>query len=391
MLTLRDALTKTDRNKTLAAFWEEARVATTPLVEAVPNEPQYSWVTFLWQAKENTINVAIIDGIGSAVGGLDPAKALLTHLLGTDVWYRTYKIRNDAVFHYWLSPNDCLELLGGTGPRNCKPQADPLNPNRLGPVSYIELSAAKPRASSVNASVYLARGKVDRTRFHSELLANDRNVWVYTPPGHLSGGARLPLLITFDGAVFLDWMQVPTILDNLIAQRRVPPMVAVLVGAASGKRDTELACDKSFTEFLAKELVPWMSNEHDATQDPALTVVAGSSRGGLASAFAAYEHPEVFGNVLSQSGSYWWSPPEETERSWLTRQFVRGPLKNVRFSISAGLMEVPDQLDTNRHLRDVLLAKGYNVDYAEFNGNHSYVAWRADFGDRLSALLGSRR
>jgi len=177
----------------------------------------------------------------------------------------------------------------------------------------------------VNASTSLARGKVERTRFHSEVLANDRDVWVYTPPGYKPGSARLPLLVTFDGPLFLDWMQIPTILDNLIAQRRVPPMVAVLVDAASGKRDSELACDQAFAEFLAKELVPWMRKEHDATPDPALNVVAGSSRGGLAAACAGYQHPEVFGNVLSQSGSYWWSPPEEAERSWLTRQFAFFP------------------------------------------------------------------
>jgi len=53
------------------------------------------------------------------------------------------------------------------------------------------------------------------------------------------------------------------------------------------------------------------------------------------------------------------------------------------------LMEIPDQLDTNRHLRDVLIAKGYPVYYAEFNGNHSYVAWRADFAARLLALIGN--
>ena len=57
--------------------------------------------------------------------------------------------------------------------------------------------------------------------------------------------------------------------------------------------------------------------------------------------------------------------------------------------MSVGLMEVPDQLDTNRHLRDVLVAKGYSVKYGEFNGNHSYVAWRADFAERLMALIGS--
>jgi enterochelin esterase-like enzyme len=59
-----------------------------------------------------------------------------------------------------------------------------LNPNRLGPVSYIELPAAKPKAALVNASASLAKGKVESTRFHSDVLANDRDVWVYTPPGY---------------------------------------------------------------------------------------------------------------------------------------------------------------------------------------------------------------
>ncbi len=327
-------------------------------------------------------------GLGAAVGGLDPAKALLTHLPGTDVWYRTYKLRNDAAFHYWLSPNDCLEFLGGIEPRNCKPQADPLNPRRLGPVSYVELPAAL-GVSLVTASPSLARGKVEKTNLHSDILNNDRDVWVYTPPAYQPSGPRYPLLVVFDGGAFLDEVPVPVILDTLIAQQRIPPMVAALVGSAAGKRNAELACDKPFTEFLASELVPWMRKKYDATDDPSRTIVGGSSLGGLASAFAGFQHPEVFGNVLSQSGSYWWSTPQELERSWLTRQFAQSPLRPLKFSMSAGLMEVPDQLDTNRHLRDVLIAKGYPVRYAEFNGNHSYVAWRADFAERLLALIGN--
>ena len=388
MAALKKSIEVGDRVTTVAAFWEETRKSGTPLIEPVSSNSPYSWVTFLWQAKENTVNVAIIDGVGAALGGLDPAKALLTHLPGTDVWYRTYKLRNDAAFHYWLSPNDCLELLGGTEPRNCKPQADPLNPRRLGPVSYVELPAA-PGVSLVTTSPSLARGKVERTHLHSDILNNDREVWVYTPPAYKPSGPRYPLLVVFDGDAFLDQVPVPVILDNLIAQQRIPPTVAVLVGNAAGRRNAELACDNPFTEFLASELVPWMHKKYDATDDPSLTVVGGSSLGGLASAFAAFQHPEVFGNVLSQSGSYWWSPPNEVERSWLTRQFAQSRLRPLKFSMSAGLMEVPDQLDTNRHLRDVLIAKGYPVRYSEFNGNHSYVAWRADFAQRLLALIGN--
>jgi enterochelin esterase family protein len=92
-------------------------------------------------------------------------------------------------------------------------------------------------------------------------------------------------------------------------------MNAVLVGNAAGRRDDELACDVPFAEFLATELVPWIYKDYAATNDPSRTIVGGSSRGGLAAAFAGFQHPEVFGNVLSQSGSYWWSPPLELERS----------------------------------------------------------------------------
>ena len=40
-------------------------------------------------------------------------------------------------------------------------------------------------------------------------------------------------------------------------------------------------------------------------------------------------------------------------------------------------------------MRDVLTAKGYPLHYAEFNGNHSYLNWRAEFADRLIDLIGT--
>lgn len=387
--TLAKAIESGDRTAAVAGFWNEVSKSGSPLVEPVAEDMNYSWVTFLWQQRENTINVAIIDGVASGIGGSDPSKALMTHFAGTDIWYRTYKVRNDASFHYWLSPNDSLESTATTEPRSSKAQPDPLNPRRLGTVSFLELPAA-PGRSLFTVSPSVAHGKVERTHFHSDLLNNDRDVWIYTPAAYQSSGARYPLLVVLDGNAFLDQVSVPVILDNLIAQKRIPPMVAALVGNIPGRRDAELSCNRSFTDFLASEIVPWMRKSYGATDESSRTVVAGSSLGGLASAFAGFQHSEVFGNVLSQSGSYWWSPLDALERSWLTVQFARSPLRALRISMSVGMMELPrEQLDTNRSLRDVMTAKGYWVDYGEFNGNHSYVAWRADFGERLLALLGT--
>jgi enterochelin esterase family protein len=62
--------------------------------------------------------------------------------------------------------------------------------------------------------------------------------------------------------------------------------------------------------------------------------------------------------------------------------------------MDAGVFEV-DQvgtggmvLETSRHMRDVLLAKGYEVHYQQFVGGHDYLSWRGTFADGLVALIG---
>ena len=200
-------------------------------------------------------------------------------------------------------------------------------------------------------------------------------------------GERYPLLVVLESGAYADYVPVPAILDALIADKRIPPLVAVLVGNVN--RAEELSCSRSFADFLAQELVPWMRDAYSAGADPQRTIVSGASLGGLAAAFAAFQHPEVFGNVLSQSGSYWWAPSNESQQEWLTRQFAAAPNRPIRVVMSVGAMEIPQQRDTNQRFRDVLSSKGYVLDYAEFNGNHSYFSWRTDFATRLVKLIGS--
>jgi hypothetical protein len=65
MAQLRDSV-REKRPTAVNSFWDEIRKAGSPLIEPVPGEPQYSWVTFVWQAMGNTANVAIIDGVPEA-------------------------------------------------------------------------------------------------------------------------------------------------------------------------------------------------------------------------------------------------------------------------------------------------------------------------------------
>ena len=140
---------------------------------------------------------------------------------------------------------------------------------------------------------------------------------------------------------------------------------------------------------------PFWRRGYRVTADPARTAIAGSSLGGLAAACAASKSSNVFGNVLSLSGSFYWRPPGEIEPEWLARQLATGPKLPLHFYLEAGLMEDrpprpegPSLLASNRHLRTVLQAKGYAVEYREFNGGHSILNWRGSLADGLLALFG---
>jgi enterochelin esterase-like enzyme len=127
-------------------------------------------------------------------------------------------------------------------------------------------------------------------------------------------------------------------------------------------------------------------------------------------------HSEVFGNVISQSGSFWWAPDHNggyggplchdlgyvpgdyadatTEVNWMAKQFLARPKLPVRFDLEAGVFELDrygkggDSLEPTRALRDVLLAKGYEVHYQQFVGGHDGLSWRGTIADALIALLG---
>jgi enterochelin esterase family protein len=231
---------------------------------------------------------------------------------------------------------------------------------------------------------------------------------VYTSPDYSPDGAPYGLVLLFDGEAYLRDIPVPTILDNLHAAGHLPPLVAVLVGNPDGDpavRMRELLCPPPLVDFVMQELLPWAAGRYQITADPGSTVIAGQSAGGLAAAFCALRHSDRFGNVLSLSGSFWWTPgwqargavEDAPEPGRLIHEYLRAGRLPLRFYLTVGLMEsaaltrdiVNLGLPLQRHMRDVLRAKGYEVLYREFNGGHDRLGWRANVADGLVALIGS--
>lgn len=397
----------------IEAFWREVTAAGAPLIESLPGEERYRLVTFLWRGQEDIKNVLIVGGVTPrwAYSRESAEEKLMAKLPGTDVRYKTYRVRSDARVTYLLSPNDPLV----EDKRSPTWQLDPLNRDRF----EFKLDPENPQSANVTpaASVLslpdaparrwtrtrdrVARGTVTATKIKSTLLGNERRLWIYTPPGYQRRGGRYPLLILFDGWEYLHWIPTPTILDNLIADSLIPPLVAVMVDTVP--RRGELACYQPFGSFLTNELLLSLRTEYHLTNDPEQTVLAGSSLGGLAATCYALENPRVFGKALSQSGAFWWNPPvfwpkhaqstvsEEEPPEWVSRRLANSPRARLRLYLEIGLLETsgnPSMLVANRHVRDVLQAKGYQFRYVEFNGRHEFANWQETLGDGLIYLLG---
>lgn len=372
-------------------FWEEIGKLGTPLVEPASADASRSLVTFLWRGDRKTEGVFLL---GSLSG-----EALLTRLDGTDVWYRSYLVRRDARFTYRLAP---FRGSVPSDPGKIRETAgiDPFNPRRHPPAGPPLLSVAE--MPDAPAQPWIVRkpgtpaGVVKEGTIQSSILRGSRPVAVYTPPGYEAGTERTyPLLIVFDGTAYRDLIPLPAILDNLTATGKIPPVVAILVGRLEAEeRESDLSCNRSFSRFVAEELLPWARQGYRVTSEAGGVALAGSSLGGLGAACAVLERPDLFGNVLAQSGAFWWKQEGDPQFEWVRRQLASRPRLPLRFYLDVGTLEVrpaagngPSLLEANRRLVQTLRAKGYDLLFSEYSGGHGYANWQGTIADGLIFLL----
>lgn len=380
-------------------FWSDVAKRTTPIVEPFPSDTSLILVTFVYR---DTLQAKAIQVSGGAAGW-DDWLTRLAPVGGTDIWFKTvvlprtvrvgyqFRVDDDQGPPWYIDPN--------FGKRFATWHGDRLNPNVdstmrvFGARSKLVGPGAVPQPYTIRRAD-VPRGTVDSLSIDSKVLGQHRRAWMYIPPSPAARGQPLPLLVLFDGGAFTSDRHVPTptILDNMLAAGKIAPVAALFVdnGAA---RMTELGCDSTFAAFVVTEALPVVHHRYSVTSDPARTAIGGSSHGGLAAVCAALRFPGVFGNVISQSASYWWAPPNE-EAEWPAREISRRPTLPVRFYLDVGLFETdrsqgngPGQVITNRHFRDVLRAKGYDVFYQEFPGAHEYFNWRGTITTALERFF----
>ena len=380
-------------------FWSRIASQHSPMVEPDFSDPKYSLVTFVWRGDRETKNVVVVTPLAL----IDFEGAIMRNVPGTDVWFKTYRMRKDARLSYRFAVNDTLVPFDQDKnffARMKSWQTDPWNAQQFDMgggimASVLELPDA-PSDKWTRVSDTVPKGNTAKYEFRSDLLHNQRSAWIYTPANFVPGKAY-PLLVIMDGESYTTLIPMPTILDNLIAAGSIPPVTAVLLGNGPGDaRDTEMNCNPTWSKSLVKEVLPWLRVQHDLTfADESITII-GDSLTGLAAACSARDYPKVFGKVISQSGSYYRAPAGE-EPEWLARTLASQKTLPVQFYLDIGLLETasipsrdPSMLTANRHLRDVLLAKGNEVRLVEHFSGHEHLSWRASIADALIYMLNAK-
>jgi enterochelin esterase-like enzyme len=209
-----------------------------------------------------------------------------------------------------------------------------------------------------------------------------RTVTVYIPAGYVAG-TPAPVIVVQDGPD----KSLPVVLDNLIAQRRVPAMVAVMIqnggGDAQGsERGLEYdTMSGRYADFVETEVFPLVEKNYGVTisKDPEARAAMGISSGGVAAFSMAWNHPELYRRVITYSGTYvnQASPfnPETPHGGWEYHEHLipQSAPKPIRLWMQVGDRDLlnpnslrdgmHDWVEANNRMATVLKAKGYHYQY----------------------------
>ena len=255
------------------------------------------------------------------------------------------------------------------------PTADGEEPDSRGVArSYVVV-----RPDDVNARLDPAvpHGTIERHTVRSAVLGQEMPYLVYRSPG-LDPARRHPVIYLLHGANMNEtqWKAggVQNYLDNLMAQKRLPPLVAIMPAAppvSFYRGDAE--------RYLVEELAPEVARTLPVDQEPGRAVVAGLSMGGFGAVYLAYRHPGLFGRADALSAAAF-DPSFLLE---LDRDLSAGKRFQPELAVRCGRQDGFFEFD--RALVDILRRHGVEVTKDFGRGGHDWEYWRGAMEPMLEA------
>jgi enterochelin esterase-like enzyme len=162
-----------------------------------------------------------------------------------------------------------------------------------------------------------------------------RHVCVYLP-AHYVPGTPAPVIVSADAYGMRYGL--PTILDNMIADHRLPVMAAVMIANGGAERSLEYdTVSMKYADYVEAEVLPRAEKEANIklTKDPEGRLTFGGSSGGAVALTMAWFKPELYHRVLTYSGTYvdLRNGPDAPHGAWeyLEHFIPDNPAKPLRF------------------------------------------------------------
>lgn len=357
-------------------------------------------IAFLYKGKAESVSFSGVFN-GWSVPGLAAMR-----VGSTDLWYQFLQVPLASRIEYKI-------ILNGTDWIT-----DPVNPatalsGLTGENSLLTMPGFSVSDYSQPVDGVSAGSETGEFSIASSYLGFDINYWVYLPAGYEQISA-LPVVYFLDGNDFIDPRMdaIPTILDNLIAQGKIKPVIAVLVDERDpanqefNRREVEfLQCPLEHAEFIAKELVPTIDQAYKTNANPDSRTIVGVSYGGLSAMYIAASQPDTFHNLAAFSPAVWvLNVPQYLPKAIYaeTTRVMVEPLDSatkcgddtgtscprfpIKIFISYGVPEW-DVSDLGP-LAENLVDHAYPVKYIAVNEGHAWSAWRGLTDEMLIYFYG---
>jgi len=217
------------------------------------------------------------------------------------------------------------------------------------------------------------------TRISSEVLGYDLQYRVYVP-ADIVATDNLSVLYVTDGPGYISEGRMPRVLDRLIGDGEIDPVVVVFVDArdpdrlSTNRRNSQFLCNADYYKFYVSELIPEVERNYPVGQSREHRGILGVSFGGTNAACFGLMGHETFSAIGMHS-------PANHPIKELLAAYEKMPLLLLRMFLSTGRPD--DNTRANRSFRRVLENKGYELKYIELTAGHDWDNWRRLVDDVL--------
>jgi enterochelin esterase-like enzyme len=345
-------------------------------------------VTFRFRAPEATQ----VQLVGEIMQGKGP-QAMTKDDLG--IWTTTVGPLPPEIWIY----NFRLQGIEVTDP--CNPDVKPVPPG-FAMSSFVEVPGDTP---AFYDSRQVPHGEVRMVMYESKAMGVTRWVWIYTPPNYDKSSTKYPVLYLphGNGEAQNGWVmngRANIILDNLIADHKAPPMIAVmpqghaLQGASVGPlvriQGESGMFSPRFPKDLLEEVVPLVERDYKVIADADHRAIAGLSMGGGQALSIGLAHPDRFHYVLGFSAAVGGQMLNIDQT--LKPLIAKPAVANAKFKlvwISCGRQDFLRA--ASQELAETMTKAGIKITYRETEGAHVWSVWRNNLNEAAALLFTTAR